>query len=759
MYDEVYAGELRKLAKRYGATVEDIEVQVNRHLDPDATSLPEPMASMGLDDVDELTSAAYNALGVGSDASKADAKEFLGVMYESMRDVNWVEGADQKGAARIAERIQVMEAEVDRLWDRAYNPEGADAYALDEWNLHVDGKWSELEADFKGVIDTWQTATNVGQDAGMMTKSFPAIKITPEVRERILELGVSQFQLGGLVRPDRYGGQEYIPSMEQLSEMPEPDLERLRDINYTLTGGTPKRELLERMEEAELYEDPQYWKDVPKHVLASMSSLWKTLDPETGKAEWNFGASPPPFEMVERGIMPLDEWKEMKEVADRVREEKPAKPGIIDETISMRVLMTEIANIFREDREEPPEYAAEAMERTERLQKAVEEGMDLDPAVGFPQRFAQMMGFMLGQVPSPKSATEAFGVALVKMMPKVTAKIPKAVKVGVGAPLEFMDPTIRPSAASYLTGAGAGTGILYGIEAAAESKLKALEEKFEEEEAPQEFAGGGKVASALMKLRTVGERMLKERVAERKGGMEDWSRDYRDELRELTGIDDPFTPADPSGPIIGHPNLEDYPAGYFPDDEVAAEMRRLYKAVENLGPHTGGQYAGKQLISDFPEDADLGELLDLSRRVRDVEEVEWQHSVEVGRAERQAEELAKWGDPGSDPHAYREAQSIELTNRVITDNEEHIIGEMRRMADEANRNPRVFQQLTEEDMFFDPIINAPKGGGDYDDFFGSFGNFGPETDMIGDLWIKALGDEFKYKKISRRLKQIQEEGL
>lgn len=561
------------------------------------------------------------------------------------------------------------------------------------------------------------------------------------------------------MRADPMPGYEIIPPVEALREMPESDLARLRAINYELSGGETAEEVNRIRELDRMYSDPQYWKDVPRHALAAMKSMWKTLDPETGESTWNFGAAPPPFEMVERGLMTHEEWMEMKEVADRVEKEKPSRPGIIDETIAMRALMTEVANMFRDERVEPPEYASEAMERSMELQEATEKQMGLDPAVGFPQRFGQMFGFMAGQIPSPKSLTEVAGQLVKKIAPSVTKRIPKAIKAGVGAPLEFMDPTIRPALSTYMTGAAAGTGLIYGVEAAAERKLKELEEKLEEEN-PEEFARGGQVSKALMKLREVGERTLKERVAERKAGMEDWTRDYREDFRKITGIDDPFTPADPGGPIIGHPRLEDYPPGYFPDDEVAAEMRRLYKAVEDIGPHTGGQVAGKQLIEGFPEDANLGELLDLSRRVADVEEIEWQHSVEVGQAERKAAELAKWGDPGElDPHAFRENQAIELTDKVITDNEEHIMAEMRSMADEANRDPRMFQQITEEDSFFDPISNAPRGGADWDDFLGSFGNFGPEVDAISNLWRKALGDEFKYQKIARRIKQIQEEGL
>lgn len=477
MYDKIYPGELKKLAKRYGATVEDIEIEVNRHVDPDELPMPESMAAFGFEDVHDMVDGTYHALG---DTSNMDtAIEGLDVMRETMKDISLTEGAMQKKAANIVNRIDVMDSEVVRL---ETGMSKGDKYAYDEWNLHVDGKWSELSADYKDVFADWQEVSGVGE-SGMITKSFPAIHITPEVREKILNTGVPQFQFGGLVtRPDPMPGMEYIPSMEVLRGMTKPELERVRDINYILSGGETADEVNRVRKLDQLYNDPQYWKDVPSHALAALKSMWKTLDPETGEASWNFGAAPPPFELVERGLMPIEEWAEMKEVADRMREEKPARPGIIDETIAMRALMTEFANIFRDKRIEPPEYATEAAQRTERLQRAVEEGMGLDPAVGFPQRFAQMAGFMLGQIPSPKSLTEAAGEALVKIAPKFTAKVPRALKVGIGAPMEFIDPTIRPSLATYLTGATAGTGMIYGIEAIAESRLKELEEKLEDAE-------------------------------------------------------------------------------------------------------------------------------------------------------------------------------------------------------------------------------------------------------------------------------------
>jgi len=491
MYDEIYAGELRKLAKRYGATVEDIEFQVNKHLDPEARTMPEALDNSGYDSMDEAMEGVIRSW----DSTPQTAVNDLNIMYESMREVSFTEGADQAGAGKLGNRIREFKDKLvkeQRVGD-------------DAWNRMMRSDLESIIGEFEPAIASWQRATGIGQE--LVTKSFPAIRLTPEVREKILKIGVPQYQFGGLVtRPDPMPGYEYIPPREVLESMPKEDLERLRAINYELSGGDAVAELNRIRDLERMYNDPEYWKDVPLHALAAMKSMWKTLDPETGESTWNFGAAPPPFELVERGLMDIDEWKEMKEVADRVEEEKPMRPGIIDETIAMRALMTEVANMFRDERVEPPEYASEAMKRSMALQEATEEQMGLDPAIGFPQRFSQMAGFMMGQIPSPKSLTEVAGEVVKKIVPAFTKRVPKIVKAGIGAPLEFMDPTIRPALSTYLTGATAGTGLIYGIEAAAEAKLKALEEaqaeaaQLEEEE-PEEFAKGGKISKALKELK------------------------------------------------------------------------------------------------------------------------------------------------------------------------------------------------------------------------------------------------------------------
>jgi hypothetical protein len=648
MYDEVYPSELKKLAKRYGATMEDVEISVTTGVDV----RPQSMVELDAENIDEAFDMATDYMesaGEWMDVAEGidDYERALHHVENDMEgNIGMIANGDELAMKDLRFQLGGIRNRLKRHFDGAI---ADDQIALREFQRAM-GDFSDVHRKFKPIYEGYEAFR--GGDVHTL-KDFPAMKLTPEVKERIRELGVPQFQHGGLVRPDIYPGTEYIPSTEEFSGMSEPDLERLRDINYVLSGGTPKRELLEGMEEAELYEDPQYWKDVPKHGLAALTSMWKTLDQETGEAEWNFGAEPPPFELVERGLMPLSEWKEMKEVADRVREEKPARPGIIDETITMRALMTEIANLFRDEREEPPQYAAEAMERSMRLQEAVEEGMGLDPAVGFPQRFSQMMGFMLGQIPSPKSLTEATGAALVKMMPKVAAKIPKAVKVGVGAPLEFIDPTIRPSAATYLTGAAAGTGILYGIESVAESQLKELEEKLEEE--PEELAKGGSVTKALKELRK-----MKEGVIDAEGVFAAKRTDQLQADPEFQGWLDDFRSKIEGKSAKKAALMEELDFSYEPGDVVMGEKYRheiLFKTIDTRDGKPA--YHVKNLDDEsqyvLPERGIVG-------RFEGPKDAELMQDLESVRLDAMDEFEEIWEMSGDEPHGY-DLEKIEITER------------------------------------------------------------------------------------------------
>lgn len=194
-------------------------------------------------------------------------------------------------------------------------------------------------------------------------------------------------------------------------------------------------------------EGAEYGAETLMHFPASFTSQVKTLNPKTGEAEWHAGYSAPPWEMVERGIMPLEEWKELKETADRLSEEHPVRPGMIDETSA-------ILNIFGTG----PEWSKEAEERQFALRGAILEDYGLDDPSGFLQHLASAGGTMAGQVPIP--------MGTFTRLKALAGKLPKVAKWGSALgrwPVEWLSPVIEPSLLTYgaasLFGASIGTGV------------------------------------------------------------------------------------------------------------------------------------------------------------------------------------------------------------------------------------------------------------------------------------------------------------
>lgn len=459
MYDKVYLGELEKLAKRYKLPMETVDVEVRTTQD----MRPEAMRDIGWENLDHVDGDLHMGITEGEDYLDAVSiiDEFVPVVKEvdgtlSMTGV-WDEGAEPTKAT-----IQKLRA----LRDKIFEDGKAGTYTE-----AIQGEYakeaSDIVEEFKSSYNEYTMGVygrpGTEQLGNFEVKDFPAIKLSPEDRERILKLGVPQFQRGGLVRPDPGLGKELVMPVET-----EEEQAMLDAINARLDPMAEDRhEILMRMKDAEESEarlrDPQYWTNVAKRIPAMMTSQWKTLNQETGEAEWNFGHSPPPFEMVERGLMTMEEWQEMAEIARKANEENPMRPGIIDETIAIRGLGTGIGNLFRDEPIAPPEYAQRAMERSEELMRTIEDDWDIGRAEGLPAHLATGAGMMLGQVPSPKSAVEAIGGGIARVARPVTRHIPEGVKTAtsaatlpVRAGLEFFDPTVKPSVSSYLMGTGFG---------------------------------------------------------------------------------------------------------------------------------------------------------------------------------------------------------------------------------------------------------------------------------------------------------------
>lgn len=98
-----------------------------------------------------------------------------------------------------------------------------------------------------------------------------------------------------------------------------------------------------------------------------------------------------------------------------------------------------------------PDAVGEASDRTDRLHKAVREGLELPEAHGFTENAEDALGVMAGQLPVPAGA--------IRRLTGGKGSASKLAKTVVSSPLEWLSPTIDPSVSNYLSGAGFGGGM------------------------------------------------------------------------------------------------------------------------------------------------------------------------------------------------------------------------------------------------------------------------------------------------------------
>jgi hypothetical protein len=191
--------------------------------------------------------------------------------------------------------------------------------------------------------------------------------------------------------------------------------------------------------------------------------MWQSLDPETGEASMVMPMIIPPSRYP--GFMSQeqrDTMAELREVATEANKE--FRPNIIDDTKALAAL----PGMFWPDTfGEPPEWAAEAMARSEQVSEDVRGDFGLPRPEGFFQGASEGLGMMLGQVPVPaaggKTAATRLFDAAGRVMPR-TAKAAKIATLPARAGLEFFNPIINPSMGNYLMGAGFAGAMTKGID-------------------------------------------------------------------------------------------------------------------------------------------------------------------------------------------------------------------------------------------------------------------------------------------------------
>lgn len=479
MYDEVYRGELDKLARRYGAVVEDLEIEVDAGTDV----RPLTMSVENYDDPIDLMESMVDQLNDATDMREAleGFGEFERIVAEMIDDTSgsahW-ENLDVTPMDLLMENAKLRNFVKENVEGTMMN----DDAALARWaEFNPEKKIRSMVEDFSYAYDAYTDLMGAGgKGSALKVKSFPAMKLTPEVREKIKLLGVPQFKKGGLVKYSAQAFQmgglaglrrpskdfyEIIPSKEFRESLDKEGLEELKKLNKELSGGEQGEWLQkyhEEQEDSQKYNELKYWTDAMKFIPAYAAGQWKTLDPETGKPKWHFGHSAPPFEMVEMGIMTMDEWQEMKEFANKKNKEDPFHPGIIDDLKAVAALPAIIGNVFGGEFT-PPAFSIEGAERMEQMARGQEEEWGLDRPQGFPQHLMGALGTMVAQVPTPASITKGLVTKVDDVLLPLTTRIPQVIKTATAAPraiagagVEFFNPTIVPSPKSYLMGAGFG---------------------------------------------------------------------------------------------------------------------------------------------------------------------------------------------------------------------------------------------------------------------------------------------------------------
>ena len=477
IYDKVYRSELEKLAKRYGAEVVDIPVNVASSIDV----RPPLMADFDLESIEDFTQYVHDVLHE-SDITDAldgmdDLRDMVSFIENKMEGNLSMMGFDPEDVKTLKDDITKIRGKVENQFESVLADKPG---AVDQWNKDVaqplSDIYSEVHDMYEGYEEFW-----AGGSGGLREKNFPAIRLTDEVKEKVRKLGVPQFKRGGPVKMQQGGlsvfemlrrptealkpGFEMIVPDEVMAAMTDEELMRLAALNERISGVSQAEglenqamfsQMRERIAAEERLRDPEYWKDTAKFVPAMFTSMWKTYNPETGEAEWRAPLQP----ITITGFESPEELEYKMKINEVIMEEnKKFRPGIVDDTLALRkYLGTDIANIFRDEEMPAPEYAEEAAARSEQMRQTVQEDWGLEEPRGLPQHAAAALGTMLAQVPSPKSGADI----VADVARPLTKRLPGAVRTAGLVPkaaVEFFDPTVAPGAKSYALGTAFGAGL------------------------------------------------------------------------------------------------------------------------------------------------------------------------------------------------------------------------------------------------------------------------------------------------------------
>lgn len=407
-YDQVYPSALRKLAKRYSSDLEEVKAQVKGPTDE-----PETLREHELDFPDFMEATEEALQEPILPRHRLPIEDLLDEFRTSLPD-------REDLIRKVEDSLKILKQGGDsELMEQAWEPVGS--------------MMDSLYRDWKSQVAPSAT----------IEKTFPAIRLTPQMKELIKKAGVPLWALSAVgVLPDE---EERYADGGKVKKRREGSLEKISGFVKSL-GAKGQLNRIRRQQGLKELPD-QGAEDRARLVLGLLSQIYGLDD------------------QGEAVAVDKDEFLGLN------------RPGIVDETMALPTLL-EAFGIT----DSSPEWATKAAERTERLRNRLQERMGVDDAHGLKEHLIESLGVMAGQLPIPGSLIGRLKkpVEALKNIPELSMLGPlNTVRRTVQPAVEWLSPTVDPKLKNYLIGGSFG-GVLGALGDEPED-LTTLAEKYNAE--------------------------------------------------------------------------------------------------------------------------------------------------------------------------------------------------------------------------------------------------------------------------------------
>jgi hypothetical protein len=476
-YDTLYPSVLKKLANRYGAEITEITAPVGSRKD----TRPAIMRQTGVEELPEFL----------DEVDQRDSWQDRMHLLRTLPGQLGLHGEELLATNKIAKTIADIQEELILDFER---PQMRTA-ETDKWR---EGKNASLQAaltEYKSILQPLLDAQKGSAEEA--NKTFPAIKLTPEVRERIKRVGVPLWSVvGGTVVFDDEEPQQFAKGgrvghfdklLKELREQ-NAESERLREEHYrrhpeardydnNVTRIGPKGRInpfiekfgfgdkLKKAEGGSVQDEAEQYMRRSKFAGQELSSALKQ-GAHGFRTQWmgldDKGALRPP--VSSDWDAPKEEWVWNAEAQMALPPQVWTRPGIVDETLAIPDFFSAKGKLY-----DPPDVSKAASARVGALDTALSEAHDVPMPDGWLDYLGGSAGIMAGQLPVPSGVLKGAAGALGRVIPnfikrgaEIASRVPGAKTVGnvVGSVPEFMLPTIEPSVSNYGMGTVAGAALM-----------------------------------------------------------------------------------------------------------------------------------------------------------------------------------------------------------------------------------------------------------------------------------------------------------